>query len=86
MTEILELDKEITAYEQMKSELMKNHLGKFVIVHNGKLAGVYDNFNNAADAALREFGRGPYLIRLVSDDTNTTMPASVAYRIKHASN
>jgi hypothetical protein len=86
MTQTLELDKEITVYEQMKSELLKNHMGKFVIIHDGKLAGVYDNFNNAADAALRQFGRGPYLIRLVSDDITPTMPASVAYRIKHASN
>jgi hypothetical protein len=74
------LANEIKAFEKMKPELIKNHSGKFVIIRNGKLEGVFDSFNNAAEEALKKFGKGPYLIRQVNDEI-TTLPASVAYRI-----
>lgn len=80
------LDKDIKAFEKMKAELMQHYLGKFVVIHNEKLVGVYDNFNKAAEEALRQFGKGPYLIRQVNDIDNVRIPASVAYRMIHAIN
>ena len=74
------LANEIKAFEKMKLDLIKNHFGKFVIIRDGKLEGVFDSFNNAAEEALKRFGKGPYLIRQVNDQI-VTLPASVAYRI-----
>lgn len=83
MTDIL--DKDIKAFEKMKPELIEHHFGKFVVIHNEQLVGSYDNFNKAAEEAFRQFGKGPYLIRQVINDDSVKIPASVAYRIIHAS-
>lgn len=78
------LDKEIAAYKLMEPELIKHHAGKFVVVHDEKLAGSYDNFETAANEAIKQFGKGPYLIRQVGAP-EVKIPASVAFRVIHAS-
>jgi len=80
------LKKEIHAFEQMKPTLLKHHMGKFVIIHDEKLVGAYDTFDAAAKEAIKQFGKGPYLIREVGSEPSKNLPASVAYRIVHASN
>ena len=72
------LTEEIAAYEGMRRTLEIDHFGKWVVVYGGKLAGVYDSFEKAADDAVSRFGRGPYLIREVGAPP-TTLPASVLY-------
>jgi hypothetical protein len=84
MTNILE--KEINTFEKIKPQLLKHHMGKFVVIHDDQLVGAYDNFNKAAEEALQKFGKGPYLIRQVVDNDSIKIPASVAYRVTHASN
>ena len=78
------LDDEINAYEGMKAQLIENHNGKFVVIHQGKLAGVFDTFDSAAKAAVSQFEQ-PYLIRQVGASQVMPMPASVAFRPIHAS-
>ena len=74
-----ELDQEIAAYEGMSKELEARHMGKWVLVHDLKLIAVYESFESAAEAAVRRFGRGPYLIRQIGAPP-ITLPASVMYR------
>jgi hypothetical protein len=78
-----ELDNEIVAYESMRADLENLHMGEWVIVHGGTLVGTYPSFDEAADVAVRTFGRGPYLIRQVGA-APITMPASVVYNLQHA--
>ena len=59
------LSEEIAAYERMRDLLETDHFGEWVVVHDGELIGTYSAFQDAADAAIRRFGRGPYLIRRV---------------------
>lgn len=73
-----ELKQEIAAYENMRIDLEAAHLGKWVIVHDRKLFGTYEKFEQAAAAAVHEFGRGPYLIRQIGAPP-VTLPASVLY-------
>ena len=72
------LAEEISAYEGMRRTLEIDHFGKWVVVYGGKLVGTYDSFEEAADHAVRSFGRGPYLIREVGAPPST-LPASVLY-------
>lgn len=74
-----ELDVEISAYENMRDELEAQHMGKWVIIHETELVGIYNTFEDAAEEAVRKFGRGPYLIRQVGAPP-VTLPASVMYR------
>jgi hypothetical protein len=78
-----EIDTEITAYEAMREKLETEHMGKWVTVRQEKLIGVYDSFDAAAEDAVRQFGRGPYLIRQIGARP-VTLPASVMYPRTHA--
>jgi hypothetical protein len=74
------LDAEIIAYEAMRADLEAHHMGKWTLINDGKLIGVYDSLDAAAQDAVKLFGRGHYLIRQVGS-TSVTLPASVMYRI-----
>ena len=73
------LSEEIAAYEDMRRTLETDRFGKWVIVHDKKLAGVYESFEATAEDAVGRFGRGPYLIRKVGEPP-VTLPASALYR------
>ncbi len=72
------LSDEIAAYEQMRGLLETEHLGRLVVIHDQKLTGTYDDFQDAAANAVKQFGRGPYLIRKVGEGS-VPLPASVLY-------
>ena len=72
------LTEEIAAYEGMRSHLESEHLGKWVVVYEEALVGVYESFEDATSEAVKRFGRGPYLIREVGAPP-VTLPASVLY-------
>ena len=57
--------REMAAYDEMRAELEAEHLGKWVIVRNRELVDIYETFEDAAEAAIARFGRGPYHIREV---------------------
>jgi len=79
------LEKEIAAFEAQKADLMKNHMGKFVVFKDENLISAYDTFDTAAQEAIKKFGKGPFLIRQVTElDKPMTMPSSVAYRVVRA--
>ena len=78
-----ELDREIAAYESMRANLESHHMGQWVLVHNENLVEVYSSFDEAAEVAVRKFGRGPYLIRQVGAPP-VTLPASVMYHPDYA--
>ena len=73
------LSNEIAAYEEMRDILEVDHFGEWVVVHNEQLVGTYDDFEAAAEEAVRQFGRGPYLIRQVGASP-MSLPASLLYR------
>ena len=79
MTTTTALSHQISAYKEMKDVLETDYYGKWVVFHNGELAGSYESFEKAAEDAVDRFGRGPYLIRRVGAGP-PRLPASVLYR------
>ena len=73
------LKEEIEIYESMQDILELKHFGKWVLIHDSKLKGVYDCFEDAGSEASEKFGKGPYLIRRVGH-TPITLPASIHLR------
>src|SRR6266852_4059439 len=84
-TTMPELDVEISAYDSMREKLESEHMGKWVLLHDRQLVGVYDSFDIAAEEAVKRFGGGPYLIRQVGA-RQITLPASVMYQPTHGPN
>lgn len=78
-----DLDHEIAAYDTMRADLESHHMGQWVLIHDEKLINVFPSFDEAAEVAVRDFGRGPYLIRQVGAPP-ITMPASVMYHPDYA--
>jgi len=76
------IEHEIEAFENQREKLEQNHLGKWVLFHDGQLLEIYDSFEAAAEEAVRRLGRGPYLIRQVGAQ-EVTLPASVMYPLSH---
>jgi hypothetical protein len=77
------LTDEIKAYETARADLEARFLGRWVLFHERQLVDTFDCFENAADNAVRRFGRGPYLIRQVGAGS-VTLPVSVLYNPVHA--
>jgi hypothetical protein len=72
------LEKEIAAFESSQQQLERDHLGKWVVIHEQEVVGIFDNFDAAASDAVRKFGHGPYLIRQIGAPP-MVMPASAMY-------
>ena len=77
-----ELDQEIAAYDAIRADLESRYIGKWVVIHGAALVDVFPTFEQAADAAVREFGRGPYLIRQVGA-APIGMSASFVFNLQH---
>jgi hypothetical protein len=75
-----EIDKEIAAYDLKRDDLEREHMGKWVLIRNGAVIGLFDSFDAAAEDAVRKFGGGPYLIRQIGAPP-VTIPASLMYHI-----
>ena len=73
------LSQEIAAYDRMRNVLEVDHFGKWVVVHDEELVGTYEDFEDAAEDAVRRFGRGPYLIRRVGEGP-VPLPSSALYQ------
>lgn len=69
------IQNEIAAYESEKERLETSLLGRWVVFHNEEMAGDYEDFQEAAKAAVEQFGDGPYLIRQVGTAPVETLPA-----------
>lgn len=76
---------DIAAYEAMRSDLEASNLGNWALIRARQLHGIYRSFDEAAEEAVRQFGRGPYLIRQIGAPS-VTLPASVVYGPLHAIN
>ncbi|MGH7867125.1 MAG: hypothetical protein ACREP9_05670 [Candidatus Dormibacteraceae bacterium] len=72
------LDREIAVFEENRSSLEADSMGKWVLIHDSSVIGTFDSFEEAAERAVSEFGQGPYLIRQIGV-SSVTLPASVLY-------
>ena len=73
-----EIDIEIAAYERNRESMEKDYFGKWVVFHDEKFIGAFDDFQDAAQTAVERFGRGPYLIKQVGEPPRL-VPMPVVY-------
>jgi hypothetical protein len=76
---VADIKDDITAYEAIQHDLEAKSVGKWVVMHDRNLVGLFDSFESAAESAVAQFGRGPYLIRQVGGSP-VVLPTSVMYR------
>jgi len=59
------LEKELAFYEKNLSNWLREYPGKFVIIKDEELVGVFDTNEQALSAAASRFGLDSYLIRRI---------------------
>lgn len=60
------LERELTAYERLRTELVRDHDGEFALVHGDALVGVFPSETAAIDEGYRRFGKVPLLVRRIA--------------------
>jgi hypothetical protein len=61
------LEKELAQFAKIKPDLLKNHEGKFALIHGEDFLGAYDSAENAYTEGVRRFGRSSFLVKKISE-------------------
>ncbi len=70
------LEKEREFFRTNQAEWSKQHPGKFVLIKEDSLIGVFDTPDNAVAEGMRQFGTGSFLVRSVEQrDDAVRIPA-----------
>jgi len=77
------LERDIAAFDRLRSELEAEHHRQWVVFHQGILAGVFPDFETAAATAVERFDRGPYLIRQVGAPETVQLPGGMVFTPAH---
>ena len=58
------LEREIKTYNEQLPELLQ-HDGKFVLIHEDSVGGVFDTYGDAIKAGYEKFGLKPFLVKKI---------------------
>ena len=59
------LDAELKTYKQHRDHLLGTAEGKFVLIRNDRVVGVYDSKMDAIADGYRQFGNVPFLVKQI---------------------
>jgi hypothetical protein len=59
------LDIELKTYEQNRDQLLGTAEGKFVLIHNNQIVGIYDSKMDAIAMGYQQFGNVPFLVKQI---------------------
>ena len=59
------LEAELKTYEKHHSELLGKSEGKFVLIHDDAIVGVYESKYDAFQAGYEGFGNVPFLVKQI---------------------
>ena len=65
------LSEEIKTYIENKEVLLRDSSGKFVLIKEDKIIGVYDTRNDAIKVGIDKFGNQPFLVKKISEIDET---------------
>jgi hypothetical protein len=78
------LEIELATYQRLKADLLKNHLGKFVLIKGEEFLGTFDNAGNAYEAGVKRFGKEPFLVRRVTESDEVYENHALSLGLIHA--
>lgn len=68
------LEEELATFEQEKKRLLREHRGKFVLIHGSTVMGIYETQIDAIDAGLTQLGPVSILTKKIAE---TEQPARI---------
>jgi hypothetical protein len=78
------LEKELALFAKMKPELLKNHEGKFALIHGEEFLGTYYSAENAYAEGVKRFGREAFLVKKVSQQEEVYRNQALSLGLMHA--
>ena len=79
MTEMQsELEKNWSAFEKARQRLEAEHLGRIVLLHDGKIIAVYNDSGDAYDIGCEKYGLGNFSIETIG-----SRPKSLGFFTMH---
>ncbi len=64
----MSLERENRLFQEMRGNLEHRYPGQYVVFYENEFLGPYKNLAEAAEAAAKWHGQGPYLIRCLGVD------------------
>jgi hypothetical protein len=59
------LKNELQTFESRRDELLGTSLGKWVLIHDGELAGAFESQADAINIGYQRFGNVPFLVKQI---------------------
>lgn len=59
------LDAELKTYEENRDQLLGTAEGKFVLIQNNQVVGIYDSKMDAIAMGYQQFGNVPFLVKQI---------------------
>ncbi len=59
------LEQELKTFEENRDRLLAQSEGKFALIYDGKVLGVYDSKGDALAEGFRQVGNVPFLVRQI---------------------
>ena len=59
------LDIELKTYEQNRDQLLGTAEGKYVLIYNNQIVGIYDSKMDAIATGYQQFGNVPFLVKQI---------------------
>ena len=63
-----EIQRNYAAFQDMLAFLLPDNDGRYALLHDEQLAGVFDSPGEAATTGFAKFGRAPYSIQIITDE------------------
>ena len=81
---IKKLKKEIETYEAHKVELIAEHKGKFALIKDNQVIGIFSTNTEATYLGKESFGREPFLVKQILDMNSSEELSSNVFKIMNA--
>ena len=62
------LDREFQTFQEYKPNLVKNHKGKFVLIKDDKIIGIFENELDAVKKGNEQFKDSHFLVNEITDE------------------
>jgi len=79
------LGTEIQTYEQQRENLLGTSEGKFVLIHETRVVGIFDSKMDAIAAGYQQFGNVPFLVKQILRIEAPAVLSSLKAQVKNDS-
>jgi hypothetical protein len=78
------LENELATFERLKVELLKNHKGKFALIHADEFVGSFDTPDAAYQKGVELYGKEPFLVKRIAEQEEVYRNQALSLGLIHA--